>query len=96
MIRMSVLYPSGDDITFDVDYYKTTHRDMCLKILGCERMEIDTTIAGPYVAAGHLYFPSMESFQAGSGNPDAAALQADMKNYTNATPIIQLSEIVVS
>ncbi|MCU1389308.1 MAG: hypothetical protein JWL72_2646, partial [Ilumatobacteraceae bacterium] len=25
MIRMSVLYPSGDDSTFDHDYYKNNH-----------------------------------------------------------------------
>ena len=25
LIRLSVLYPKGDGITFDVDYYKTTH-----------------------------------------------------------------------
>ena len=96
MIRLSVLYPAGDDVTFDVDYYKTNHRDMCFKILGCERMEVDTPIAGPYVAAGHLYFPSMEAFQAGTAHPDAAVLQADVKNYTNATPIVQISEIAVS
>src|SRR4051812_41323410 len=58
MIRMSVLYPAGDDVTFDVDYYKTNHRDLCFKILGCEKMEVDTAVVGPYVAAGHLYFES--------------------------------------
>ena len=42
MIRISVLYPAGDDVTFDVDYYKTNHRDLCFKILGCEQMEVDT------------------------------------------------------
>ncbi|MSY19346.1 MAG: EthD family reductase, partial [Actinobacteria bacterium] len=25
MIRVSVLYPGGDDINFDHDYYKNTH-----------------------------------------------------------------------
>lgn len=94
MIRLSVLYPAGDDVTFDVDYYKTSHRALCERILACDKMEVDTAITGPYVAVGHLYFPSMDALQAGMGHPDAAELQDDVKNYTNATPVMQISEVV--
>ena len=94
MIRLSILYPAGDDITFDLDYYKNNHRDLCMRVLGCERMEVDTAIAGPYVAAGHLYYSSMEAFQAGTGGPDAGQAADDVKNYTNATPVMQIAEIV--
>jgi uncharacterized protein (TIGR02118 family) len=92
MVRVSVLYPAGDDVTFDMDYYKTTHRGLCIEHLGCERMEIDTAISGPYVAAGHLYFTSMDALQAGMGSPGAGLVMEDVKNYTNATPVMQVGE----
>lgn len=93
MIRVSVLYPAGDGNTFDMDYYKSTHRPLCLKVLGAERMEVDTAVAGPYLAAGHLYFSSMEAMQAGMGGADAGQAQDDVKNYTNTTPVIQIAEV---
>jgi uncharacterized protein (TIGR02118 family) len=96
MIRLSVLYPAGDDVTFDVDYYKTSHRALCERILGCEKVEVDTAITGPYVAVGHFFFPSMDALQAGMAHPDAAELTEDVKNYTNATPVMQISEVVSS
>jgi uncharacterized protein (TIGR02118 family) len=95
MVRVSVLYPAGDDVTFDMDYYKTKHRDLCMKVLGCERFEVDQAISGPYVAACHMYFPSMEALQAGMGGPDAGQATEDVKNYTNATPVIQIAEQIV-
>jgi uncharacterized protein (TIGR02118 family) len=93
MVRVSVLYPAGDDVTFDMDYYKSTHYDLCMRVLGCEKFEIDTAISGPYVAVGHLYFPSMEAMAAGMGGPDAGQSADDVKNYTNATPVIQIGEV---
>lgn len=94
MIRLSVLYPAGDDVTFDMDYYKNSHVPLCVKVLGCERMEVERAVAGPYVAVGHLYYPSMEAFQAGMGGPDAGQAADDVKNYTNATPVMQIGELV--
>ncbi len=48
----------------------------------------------PFVAAGHLFCESAQSFQAGFG-PHAPEIMGDIPNYTNATPVIQMSEVVV-
>ena len=45
----------------------------------------------PYIAMGHLLFDSLESFHTSFG-PQAQAIIADIPNYTNSEPIIQISE----
>jgi uncharacterized protein (TIGR02118 family) len=41
---------------------------------------------------GHLYFESVAEFQAAFA-PHAAAIMADIPNYTNIQPVIQVSEV---
>jgi uncharacterized protein (TIGR02118 family) len=41
---------------------------------------------------GHLYFDSAEAFQAAFA-PHAQAIMADIPNYTNIQPAIQISEV---
>ena len=45
-----------------------------------------------YVAMGHLYFDTVEEFQSSFG-PHAETIMADIPNYTNVEPVIQVSEI---
>jgi len=45
-----------------------------------------------YVAMGHLLFESVDAFQAAFG-PRAQAIMADIPNYTDVQPIIQISEV---
>ncbi len=93
MIRMSVLYAGGDDVTFDHDYYKNNHVPLACSAWNVGA-EIDKGIKGPNVAAVHFFFESLEQMQKAMGSPDTAAVMADMPNYTNATPVIQVSEVV--
>ena len=93
MIRVSVLYPSGDDVTFDHDYYKNTHVPMACAAWNVGA-EIDKGISGPNLAAVHFFFESMEQFQGAMGAPGTAEVMADVANYTNATPVMQISEVV--
>jgi uncharacterized protein (TIGR02118 family) len=95
MIKMSVLYPSGDDVTFDVDYYRTKHAEIVNRVLKPTRFEIDKGIEGqPFVVIGHLFFDSTEAMQEGMRSPDAGEPMADIPNFTNARPQIQISEVV--
>lgn len=94
-IRVSVCYPAGDGNTFDMEYYKTKHKEIVLRALeGIERFDIDQGIDGPYLAMGHLIFPSIEAMQAAMGGPNAGEAQEDVKNFTNTTPAFQISQIV--
>src|SRR2546429_1549819 len=45
-----------------------------------------------FSAMGHLYFDSVEAFQAAFG-PHAGAIMDDIPNYTNVQPTIQVSEV---
>ena len=47
-----------------------------------------------FIAIGNLYFDSMESFQNSFG-PNAPQIMADVPNYTNIEPIVQLSKAMV-
>lgn len=93
MIRLSVLYPQSDDATFDHDYYRTKHVPLAVEKWKPKVAEIDRGINGPYVAAVHFTFESDEAMQAALAAPDTAAIQADVANYTNISPVMQISSI---
>lgn len=101
MIRVSVLYPQGGK--FDQDYYVNKHMPMIAEKTGAAliRWEVDKGIAGatpgspaPFAAVGHLYFNSVPEFIQAFA-PNAGAIMADVPNYTDQQPQVQISEIVV-
>lgn len=97
VIKVSVLYPNSAGCK----YYLTKHMPMVQQKLGsaCKRMAVEEGIAGgapgapaTYVAMGHLYFDTTDAFQAAFA-PHAQAILADIPNYTNTQPTIQISEV---
>ena len=94
MIRVSVLYPSGEGSTFDHDYYRTTHVPLAAKAWNPVGTQIDKVISGPHEAAVHMTFDSLEVFQSAMASPLTGEVMADVANYTNIAPVIQISEII--
>ena len=103
MIKVSVMYPNIAGSRFDHDYYRDKHMPMVQKKLGesCKFYTIDKGIAGgmpntspTYVGMCHIFSDSIEAFQAGF-DPHANEIMGDIKNYTDLTPVIQISEVVV-
>ncbi len=94
MIRFSVLYPSTEGATFDHDYYLTQHVPLAVKTWGLDGADIDKGIDGPYVAAVHFTFESLDAMGAAMGVPGTADVMADVANYTTIQPVMQTSEIV--
>lgn len=94
MVRLSVFYPSTEGAAFDHDYYRDSHVPLALETWGLEGAEIDRGVDGPYVAAVHFRFESLEALQAAMGSEGTAAVLADVANYTSITPVLQTSEIV--
>ena len=101
MIKVSVLYPNSDVATFDMDYYLINHVPMVQSKLGdaCKKAEVDQGFSGgepgskaTYFAMCHLYFDSVEAFQNSFG-PNAEEITADIPNYTNIQPVVQISEV---
>ena len=92
-IRVSVLYPKGEGSTFNMDYYKTKHRQICVDVMpGLKKMVVEAGIDGPYEAVGHLYFDDMGTMGAAMGGPRIVEAQNDLVNYTNIVPVIQISQ----
>lgn len=103
MIKVSVMYPNSSGVTFDIDYYCNTHLPFVSKLLGdaLKGGAVDYGLGGgmpgeapPFVAMGHMTFNSVEDFQASFG-PNAEAIMADLPNFTNSQPQIQISEIKI-
>jgi len=67
----------------------------------CKHYSVDKGLGGgapgtpaPYVAMCHIFCESVEAFQAGFG-PHAQEIMADITRYTDLSPVIQISEVVV-
>jgi len=94
MIRMSVYYPATEGATFDHDYYRETHVPLAVKTWGLDGAEIDKGLDGPYVAAVHFKFESLDALNAAMGAEGTSDVLADVPNYTTITPVLQTSEVV--
>ena len=94
MIRLSVFYPSTEGATFDHDYYRNKHVPLAAKAWGRGGAEIDKGVDGPYVAAVHVKFESLEALNAAMGGAGTGEVLADVANYTSIAPVLQTSEIV--
>lgn len=103
MIKVSVMYPHRPNARFDHAYYRDRHMPMVQARLGsaCRFYTVDKGLGGgspgeapPYVAMCHLYCDSVEAFQAAFA-PHAEEILADIPRYTDLTPVLQISEVIV-
>ena len=94
MIRLSVFYPATEGATFDHDYYQNKHVPLAVKTWGLDGAQIDKGIDGPYVAAVHFTFESLEAMGATMGVDGTGDVLMDVANYTTISPVMQTSEIV--
>nr|WP_299384224.1 EthD family reductase [Allomuricauda sp.] len=101
MVKVTILYPSSDGSTFNMDYYATKHMPMVAELMGesLKHWSIDKGISGrtpeeplPYMAIGYLYFDQLSDYQESFG-PNAKQIVGDIPNYTNVQPVVQISEI---
>ncbi len=102
-IKVSVLYPSGNGKTFDMDYYCNKHAPMVKELLGeaVIGVTVEQGLAGgvpdsepTYQVMGNLYFESVEAYQ-NSLAPNAEKIMGDIPNFTNIEPIIQISKVLI-
>ena len=100
MIHLTVSYPSAPGSTFNHEYYRDKHFPLIKARTGdaVKRAEIDRAVGGAapgvdpaWMAAGHFFFDSMESFQ-GAFGAHGAELMADVPNFTNVEAQIVVSE----
>ena len=105
MVKISILYPNGQDSRFDMDYYLNTHMPASIELLsankGFKGVSVERGLGGEvpgsaptYIAMCQFLFDTVEDFVA-AFTPNAAFLQGDMPNYTDIKPIIQISAVEI-
>ena len=101
MIKVSVFYPNAEGKKFNTDYYLNKHLPLVQEKLGnvLKRTAVEVGLAGlapgsppPYNIMGHLYFDSVEAFQAAI-EPHMQSIMGDIPNFTDTEPVIQISEV---
>jgi uncharacterized protein (TIGR02118 family) len=104
MIKVSVMYPNTSGARFDHVYYRDKHMPLVKARMGdsCRHYTVDKGLGGgtpgapaTYVAMCHIFCDSVESFQAGFV-PHMDEIMADIPKYTDLTPVVQISEVVVA
>lgn len=104
MIKVSVFYPNQEGARFDMDYYRDRHMPLVQTRIGaaCKGIAVEHGLTGatpdskpPFIAMGHIYFDSLEAFQSAFA-AHSAEFMADVPNYTNLRPNIQISEVIVA
>ena len=102
MFRVSIMYPNKEGVKFDFEYYRTKHMifaEGLLKPFGLIKAEVDRGISGggeqppPYICVGYLYFESEDCYDRAVAEV-GPKMRGDVPNFTNVTPIRQVSEIV--
>lgn len=102
MIKLTVMYPNSPDLKFDKKYYTNQHSQLLSELLGdaVKSSDINVGITGaspeqpaPYVVITNLTFESLESFQQSFG-ANSEKILADLPNFTNAKPQVQISEVL--
>jgi len=103
MIKVSVMYPNTPGARFDHTYYRDKHMPMVKARMGeaCKYYTVDKGLAGgapgtppTYIGMCHIFSDSVETFQKGFG-PHTEEIMADIPKYTDLTPTLQISEVVV-
>lgn len=102
MIKVAILYPNGEGKTFDMDYYSKKHIPLVQSLMSdaMKGASIDKGVGGgapgapaPYLAIGYLYFETLAAYQDGM-KVNLQKIRADIPNYTNTTPVVQISEVI--
>lgn len=96
---VTIMYPNKEDAIFNFDYYLNQHMPQTAKFLG-NNIEIRKGSsspdggAAPFICICTIRIKSLEEFIATMTN-EGAALIADVPNYTNIEPVIQIDEVVL-
>ena len=98
---MTILYPAGDGITFNADYYRDHHLVTIMSlypksISRFELRKVSPAPAGappvPYSAAVNIWISDKTAFEADNAK-NGATLVKDVPNFTNSQPTIQYDKI---
>ena len=103
MIKYTVMYPLTPGSRFDLDYYQSTHLAILIQAVGSayrgHQISKGVSAGAPnteptYSIMCDIYFDSVAAFEQAI-TPHITKIRADIPNFTDTTPIRQISEVVV-
>lgn len=103
MIRLTIMYPDAEGATFDMDYYINKHIPMVNETCapGIRECSVEQGLGGggpgvpaPYRVIARITVDSMEDFEKYVA-PNDPIFAADVPNFTNIRPVIQVNEVVL-
>ena len=104
MVIVSVVYPTGSEARFDVDYYLNTHTPMLRARWGEAGLDDVRVLRGvealgggeaPHQITCLLTFRSGDHLRAAVTGEHAAEIMGDIPKFTNIQPLIQVNERLV-
>jgi uncharacterized protein (TIGR02118 family) len=98
---ITVLYPNSPGVTFDFDYYLEHHATLIDRLYGKSIAKLELRrgratpdgSAPPFIAIINIWIADQAAFDA-AGARHGATLIADVPNFTNTMPTIQIDEVV--
>ncbi len=102
MLRCTVLYPNKNGAKFDFDYYIKKHIPFANEAfgLGGGGFKVSKGLPGPdgsapvYLCIATAEIASPEAFAARM-QASGAKVAADVPNYTDITPVVQMAEVLL-
>jgi uncharacterized protein (TIGR02118 family) len=104
MIKVTVLYPNKPGSRFDVDYYLNSHMPLAMRLMApiLKGVSVEIGLGGgmpgqapPFVAMVGFSCDSVGEFGKLFAQHNAELL-ADIPNYTDIEPVLQISEIRIA
>ena len=101
MATLSVVYPRASGTRFDYEYYQDKHLPLVGQrwagagLVGGEALLGKTAPDGsdpPYFAIGIIHFESMDTLKAALSGEHAPEIIGDIRNFTDAQPVLQINE----
>jgi uncharacterized protein (TIGR02118 family) len=94
----TVTYPSKAGAKFDFDYYMKTHIPLVCGLLGASIEVCKGTAAAPgnspaFVCVARMKIAGPDEFAVAMAKHGPRII-ADIPNYTNITPVIQIDEVL--
>ena len=103
MYILTVTYPKSSDATFDFDYFREQHLPETGKVFGPFGLGYAAVLRGEqsldgqdpaFFATSIFSFPTEQQARDAVASDGAAALVADIANFTSVTPLIQFNTSV--
>jgi uncharacterized protein (TIGR02118 family) len=98
-MSLNVIYPNREGARFDLEYYRTSHIPLVVKVMGAEDAVLIEGVPNgetppPYRMIAHIRFASADALAAGLGNPGMAGACADVARFTDLTPTVMIGRTV--